>query len=63
MLGSYAGTIADVKACLDLIAGGHLVPQVSEADMKDFPSILEDLHHGKFKGRIVLVPDDAATKQ
>lgn len=62
VLGSYAGTISDVEACLDLIAKGQLVPQVGEATMKDFPAILEDLHHGKFKGRIVLVPEDLASK-
>ncbi|KAK5047426.1 hypothetical protein LTR84_006522 [Exophiala bonariae] len=58
ILGSYAGTISDVKACLDLISQGHLVPQVEEGSMGDFPTILEDLHHGKFKGRIVLIPDN-----
>lgn len=63
VLGSYAGTISDVKACLDLIAEGHLVPQVSEGSMRDFPVILEDLHHGRFTGRMVLVPDDALSSQ
>lgn len=58
MLGSYAGTISDVKECLDLISQGHLVPQVEERSMRDFPTILEDLHQGKFKGRIVLIPEN-----
>ncbi|KAK4941748.1 hypothetical protein LTR10_018352 [Elasticomyces elasticus] len=57
ILGSYAGTIFDVEACLDLIAKGVLVPQVIEGSMRDFPTILEDLHHGKIKGRIALIPE------
>lgn len=62
ILGSYAGTKTDVEACLDLIANGHLVPQVREGKMSDFPKILKDLHEGKFKGRMVLVPDDRDAK-
>lgn len=62
-LGSYAGTISDLEACLDLISKGHIVPQVSEGSMRDFPTILEDLHLGKFKGRIVLIPEDLYLNQ
>lgn len=58
ILSSYAGTTADIEACLQLIAKGVLVPQVEEASMEHFPTILHDLHHGKIKGRIALVPED-----
>lgn len=58
ILGSYGGNYSNMEACLDLIAKGLLVPQVVEGNMKDFPTILDDLHHGKVKGRVVLVPED-----
>lgn len=56
ILGSYAGTHADVEACLHLISTGALVPQVAEESMVNFPTVLEDLHCGKIKGRVVLIP-------
>lgn len=57
ILGSYGGTLSDVEACLDLISKGVLVPQVDTASLKDFPTILEDLHEGKVKSRIALIPE------
>ncbi|KAJ9637561.1 hypothetical protein H2204_004710 [Knufia peltigerae] len=57
VLGSYAGTSADIAACLDLCAQGVLVPQIQEGSLKDFPQILEDLHHGKIKSRMVMRPE------
>ncbi|KIW20725.1 hypothetical protein PV08_01302 [Exophiala spinifera] len=57
ILGSYGGTSADLEASLDLIAKGVITPQVETGEMKDFPKILDDLHHGKIKSRIVLVPE------
>jgi len=57
ILGSYGGTCSDIEACLDLIANGVLVPQVTTASMRDFPTILDDLHNGKVKSRIALIPE------
>ena len=56
ILCSYGGTMDDLKACLDLIAKGQLKPQVVTADMDDLDKVLDDLHHGKIKSRIALVP-------
>jgi propanol-preferring alcohol dehydrogenase len=57
ILGSYGGTCSDIEACLDLIAKGKLVPQVTTGSLKDFPQLLEDLHEGKIKSRIALIPE------
>lgn len=57
VLGSYGGTSSDLEASLDLIAKGVITPQVETGHMKDFPQILDDLHNGKIKSRIVLVPE------
>ncbi|OQV08477.1 hypothetical protein CLAIMM_12742 [Cladophialophora immunda] len=58
ILGSYGGTIQDVEACLDLIQKNVIVPQVVTGSLKDFPALLEDLHHGKIKGRVVMIPEE-----
>ena len=57
VLGTYGGTCTDIEACLDLIAKGVLVPQVTTASMRDFPTILDDLHEGKVKSRIAMLPE------
>ncbi|KAK5461074.1 hypothetical protein LTS15_003137 [Exophiala xenobiotica] len=57
ILCSYGGTFSDVEASLDLIAKGVITPQVETGSMKDFPRILDDLHNGKIKSRIALVPE------
>lgn len=57
VFGSYGGTYLDLEASLDLIAKGIVKPQVETGSMKDFPRILDDLHHGKIKSRIALVPE------
>jgi propanol-preferring alcohol dehydrogenase len=48
--------MTDLKECIKLIASGDLKPQVETAKMEDFPKILDDLHHGKVKSRVALVP-------
>lgn len=58
IMGSYGGSIHNIKDCLDLIQKGILVPQVTRGSMKDFPALLDDLHHGKITGRMVMLPDD-----
>ncbi|KIW29424.1 uncharacterized protein PV07_05239 [Cladophialophora immunda] len=56
ILGSYGGTIENIKDCLNLIQRGVLVPQVTKGKMEDFPAILDDLHNGKIVGRMVMLP-------
>ncbi|OAG37755.1 hypothetical protein AYO21_07998 [Fonsecaea monophora] len=58
ILCSYGGTTDDLVACLDLISNGVITPQVETGSMADFPRILADLHAGKIKSRIALVPED-----
>ncbi|OQV01156.1 Alcohol dehydrogenase GroES-like domain-containing protein isoform 2 [Cladophialophora immunda] len=58
ILCSYGGTVEDLVASLDLISQGIITPQVETGSMADFPHILEDLHAGKIKSRIALVPED-----
>ena len=48
--------MAELQACLDLIARGVLQPQVETGDMGDFPDVLKRLHEGGVKSRIALVP-------
>lgn len=56
ILCSYGGTMDDLKACLDLISKGQLKPQVEKGDLDKFADVLDDLHHGKIRSRIALVP-------
>lgn len=60
LLGSYAGTCSDIEACLELVDQGVLIPQVVTGSLKDLPSLLEDLHEGKIKSRIALIPEGMA---
>ena len=62
ILCSYGGAMDDLKACLDLIAKGQLKPQVVTADMDKLDEVLDDLHQGKIKSRIALVPKQSSEK-
>jgi propanol-preferring alcohol dehydrogenase len=53
---NYGGQYQDVVEVLDLIAKKALRPQVETGDLKDFPRVLQDLHDGKIRSRIALVP-------
>lgn len=57
ILCSYGGTYSDLEKSLDLIAKGVITPQVVTGSLADFPQILDDLHSGKIKSRIALVPE------
>jgi propanol-preferring alcohol dehydrogenase len=54
---SYGGQAQDLKQVLSLIAKGTIQPQVATKTLKDFPTVLRDLHDGKIKGRIALLHD------
>lgn len=53
---NYGGQYQDVVEVLDLISKKIVRPQVETGDMKDFPSVLQDLHEGKIKSRMALIP-------
>lgn len=57
ILCSYGGDHSDLEASLNLIAKGVVKPQVVTGRMADFPTVLADLHSGKIKSRIVLIPE------
>lgn len=56
---NYGGQYQDVMEVLDLIASGAIQPQVEIGDLKDFPKVLQDLHEGKIKSRMALIPSHA----
>jgi alcohol dehydrogenase, propanol-preferring len=48
--------MTDLKECLKLISSGDLRPQVELGDLQSYDRVLQDLHAGKIKSRIALVP-------
>lgn len=59
ILCTYGGRMDELKECLDLIAKGKLKPQTETRPMSEFGNAIEDLHAGKIKSRLVLVPSDS----
>lgn len=57
ILYTFGGHSADIVAGMAMIANGSLKPHVETAPMGDFPRVLQDLHEGRVKSRIVLVPE------
>ena len=56
ILCSYGGTMPDLEACLQLISEGKLKPQVEQKGLEEFPEVLRELHEGKIRSRMALVP-------
>jgi propanol-preferring alcohol dehydrogenase len=46
---------------MELISKGKLTPRVETGALKDFAKKLGELHEGKIKSRIALVPESVAT--
>lgn len=61
VLYTFGGHSADIVAGMEMIANGDLKPQVETAPMKDFANVLTDLHEGRVKSRMVLVPEGIET--
>lgn len=55
LVGSMGGTVADIAAVYELLAGGQLVPDISEIGFDDIPDGLDRLRRGDVKGRLVAV--------
>lgn len=53
---TYGGQYRDLEDALGLISKGVIDPQVEEGRLEDFPKVLDELHHGKIKARMALVP-------
>ncbi|KAK5169725.1 uncharacterized protein LTR77_005703 [Saxophila tyrrhenica] len=62
VLYTFGGHSADIVAGMKMIADGTLTPQVETARMKDFPKVLNDLHEGRVKSRMVLIPQGVEAK-
>jgi propanol-preferring alcohol dehydrogenase len=56
VLFNYGGQYSDVVEVLDLISKGIIRPQVENGKLEDFPKVLKDLHEGKIKSRMALIP-------
>jgi len=56
VLGSYNGTPEELKEVLELLAQCKINPMVSTKPMDELPRVLDDMEHGRFQGRIVLLP-------
>jgi propanol-preferring alcohol dehydrogenase len=54
---SYGGTVKDLEEVLELIAKRKINPRVTDGKIKDFPTVLKDLHAGKLKTRFALLHD------
>lgn len=57
---TFGGKNIDIEQGLAKISKGTLSPRVETAPLKDFKQVLEDLHAGKIKSRMVLVPEGVA---
>ncbi|XP_014562780.1 hypothetical protein COCVIDRAFT_83764 [Bipolaris victoriae FI3] len=57
VLFTFGGSYKSLEASLDLVAKKIVKPQVVTRSLNDLPQALEDLHHGKVKSRMVLVPE------
>jgi alcohol dehydrogenase, propanol-preferring len=56
ILCSYGGTITDLRDSLKLTSKGVVKPQVVTGRLDSFAEVLKDLHEGRVKSRIALVP-------
>lgn len=52
---TYGGQIQDLRAVLDLISKKVIQPQVEDATLRDFPTVLKALCDGKIKARVALL--------
>lgn len=56
VLGTFWGTHAELEAVFELIASGKVRPSVETGDLKDVNQWLEELHAGRIKSRMALIP-------
>ena len=62
ILHTFGGHSADIVEGMELISKGHLTPRVETASLKEFSKLLKDLHEGKIKSRIALIPESVAAE-
>ncbi|KIW41357.1 uncharacterized protein PV06_06924 [Exophiala oligosperma] len=56
ILCSFAGSTEVLQEVLDLIAQGAIKPQVITRPLSELAQVLDDLHAGKIKSRVALIP-------
>lgn len=54
---SYFATKSDLEIVLQAIADGKLRPRVEERPFSECAQVLHDMHAGKLKNRVAIVPD------
>jgi propanol-preferring alcohol dehydrogenase len=52
---SYGGQVKDLEEVLDLIAAGHIKPQVETRKLEQFDQVLQELCDGKVRSRVALL--------
>jgi alcohol dehydrogenase, propanol-preferring len=57
ILCSMGGTLEDLRASLDLIVKGIITPRVEMDSLANLPQVLKNLHEGKIKSRMALIPE------
>lgn len=55
---TYGGQKRDIQEVLNLISKKAIQPQVEDARLRDFPTVLKALCDGKIKARVALLHDD-----
>ena len=60
ILHTFGGHSADIVDGMALISQGVLKPRVETAPLKQFPGVLKDLHEGRVKSRMALIPESVA---
>ena len=56
-LHTFGGHTADIVEGMELISKGKLSPRVETGELKEFATRLTELHEGKIKSRIALIPE------
>lgn len=56
LLGAYSGTTDELRACLQMLAQGHVRPVLETAPLDSINEQLDRLRRGEILGRAVLIP-------
>ena len=60
ILHTFGGHSVDIIEGMELISKGVLTPRVETGHLKEFSQKLTELHEGKIKSRIALIPESVS---
>ena len=60
ILHTFGGHSADIIEGMELISKGVVTPRVETGHLKEFAQKLAELHEGKIKSRIALIPESVS---